>query len=343
MQPSFLLVGGDRRQFWLSRLLIPRGRVFTRGVPGLEDRLPEEPADVLILPTPCLDRAGLLRTGGEGIDPAALAGLCDGHTRVYGGAIPQGLRDALPPVGAITDLLADPETAAANGRLTAEGAAALAAERLEASLWGLSCLVLGYGRVGKPLAELLAALHAQVTVAARRPGVRAEAAQRGFAVRDFISSAQAFPLGGRCPSARTGADEGPSDLLTAHAFPLGGRCPSAHTGADEGTSDLLTAHAFPLGGRCPSARTGADEGTPRPRQPDVIFNTVPAPALSPGALAALGPDCLWVELASAPGGLPADFHPGFPVLPANSLPGRRLPRSAAAVLLEGITKKERDL
>ena len=75
----------------------------------------------------------------------------------------------------------------------------------------------------------------------------------------------------------------------------------------------------------------------------MIFNTVPAPALSPGALAALGPDCLWVELASAPGGLPADFHPGFPVLPANSLPGRRLPRSAAAVLLEGITKKERDL
>ena len=41
METTYLLVGGDRRQFWLSRLLVPRGRVYTLGVPGLEDDAPE--------------------------------------------------------------------------------------------------------------------------------------------------------------------------------------------------------------------------------------------------------------------------------------------------------------
>ena len=263
METTYLLVGGDRRQFWLSRLLVPRGRVFTLGVPGLEDSRPKGPVDLLILPTPCMNAAGLLRGPGAGLDPAALAGYYDGHTRVYGGALPQSL--PLPGCGPVSDLLADPAVAAANGRLTAEAALELVQERLEGSLFALPCLVLGYGRIGKPLAALLAAHHARVTVAARRPGVRAEAAQLGHAVRDFPGQA----------------------------------------------------------GR-----------------PAVIFNTVPAPTLSGAALGELGPDCLWVELASAPGGLPAGESTACSVLKAASLPGRRLPRSAAAALLEGILRKE---
>ena len=195
METTYLLVGGDRRQFWLSRLLVGEGRVCTLGVPGLEDSPPEAPADVLILPTPCLDGAGLLRrASGEGLDPARLSGLCDARTRVYGGALPADLRHRLPPCGRITDLLADPAVAAVNGRLTAEAAAELAEERLEGSLFGLPCLVLGYGRVGQPLAALLNALHARVTVAARRPGARAEAAQLGCAVRDFPDAPEPFAV-----------------------------------------------------------------------------------------------------------------------------------------------------
>ena len=266
METTYLLVGGDRRQFWLSRLLLDRGRVYTLGVPGLEDTRPEVPAELLILPTPCLDGEGRLRrAAGEGLDPACLAGLCGPQTRVYGGALPAGLRSLLPPCGQISDLLADPGVAAVNGRLTAEAALALAEERMEGSLFGRPCLVLGYGRIGKPLAALLRGRHAAVTVAARRPGVRAEAAQSGCEVCDFTALRRSF---------------------------------------------------------------------------SAVFNTVPAAALSAAALRALGPDCLWVELASAPGGLPALCHPDFPVLPAASLPGRCLPRSAAAALLEGILRRE---
>lgn len=265
MERTYLLAGGDRRQFWLSRLLVPRGRVFTLGVPGLEDSVPEKPADVLILPTPCLSADGLLFGVGKGMDPAALEGRYDEHTRIYGGAVPQELPSRLPGCGPVMDLLTDPAVKAANGRLTAEAALELTTERLEGSLFGLPCLVLGYGCVAKPLSALLTALHARVTVAARRASVRAEAAQYGCVACDF---------------------------------------------------DQLP-------------------GTPR-----VIFNTVPVPALSPETLDALGRDCLWVELASVPGGLPEGYNPPFEYLRANSLPGRRLPRSAAAVLLDGILRRE---
>ena len=265
METTYLLVGGDRRQFWLSRLLVPRGRVYTLGVPGLEDDAPDQPADVLILPTPCFSGSGKLHGAGEGLDPKVLFGLYDAHTRVYGGAVPEQPERLLPGIGPVTDLLRDPAVQASNGRLTAEAAVELTAEQLENSLFALPCLVLGYGCVGKPLADLLMALHANVTVAARRASARAEAVQSGCRACDFDSL---------------------------------------------------------------------------PVRQSVVFNTVPAAALTPAALDALGPDCLWVELASVPGGLPADYAPVFQVMRASSLPGRRLPRSAAATLLDGILRSE---
>ncbi len=269
MEKSCFLAGGDRRQFWLSRLLAPTAEIFSLGVPGLEDRLPKQAADLLVLPTPCLNGQGRIRSVGDGgLDWSALAGLYDHHTRVYGGALPRAMEKLLPGCGPVTELLEDRTVAAANGRLTAEAALALAEERLEGSVFGLDCTVLGYGRIGKPLAELLAARHARVTVAARRPEVRAEATQRGLNTWDLQG---------------------------------------------------------------PPPRTG------------LLFNTVPAPVLKAEALSALEPDCLWMELASAPGGLPAGYEARFSVLNGNSLPGRRLPRSAAAVLLAGILRKEDSL
>lgn len=265
METTYLLVGGDRRQFWLSRLLVSRGSLYHYGVPGLEDDLPERPVDVLILPTPCLNGSGRLTGGEKGLDPAALSGLYDEHTRVYGGAVPAKLEGLLPGCGPVTDLLFDPAVKAANGRLTAEAAVEMATDRMEGSLFRLRCLVLGYGCVAKPLATLLMGHHAQVTVAARSALARAEAQQNGCLSCTF--------------------------------------------------RDL-------------------------PELPQVIFNTVPAAVLERKVLDALHPDCLWVELASAPGGLPADYDPAFSLLRANSLPGRRLPRSAAAVLLEGILRCE---
>lgn len=267
METTFLLAGGDRRQFWLARLLGSKGRVFSVGVPERTDCLPDVPADILILPTPCCNPCGRLRCASlpEGLDPAILRGTYDIHTRVYGGAMPKMPDALLPDCGPAFDLLTDPTVAAVNGRLTAEAAVSLVMEQTEDSLFAQSCLVLGWGRIGKPLALLLSGLGAQVSVAARRPAIRAEAAQLGFAVRDFE--------------------------------------------------------------------------TPGPA-PALVFNTVPAPALSRTALNALGETLLWVELASAPGGLPSGWEPPFAVLHANSLPGKRLPYAAARALMDGILHRE---
>lgn len=73
---------------------------------------------------------------------------------------------------------------------------------------------------------------------------------------------------------------------------------------------------------------------------DYVFNTAPAQVLSDAALAALPAACVWVELASAPGGLPQKAPPfAFRVLPAGGLPGRYLPLAAARVLYHAIERQ----
>ena len=66
-----------------------------------------------------------------------------------------------------------------NAALTAEGAVWLAMRRSDRALAGQSALVVGYGRIGRLLADKLAALGVCVTVAARSAAARAEAAARG--------------------------------------------------------------------------------------------------------------------------------------------------------------------
>ena len=73
---------------------------------------------------------------------------------------------------------------------------------------------------------------------------------------------------------------------------------------------------------------------------DFVFNTVPAQALSRSELSALPQTCVWVELASAPGGLPTGGAPfAFSVLPAGGLPGKYLPHAAARVLYDAIERQ----
>jgi dipicolinate synthase subunit A len=72
----------------------------------------------------------------------------------------------------------------ANAALTAESAVALAALELQITLLGANTLIVGYGRIAKPLARLLMAFGAHVTVAARRASDRAYAKTLGCAAID---------------------------------------------------------------------------------------------------------------------------------------------------------------
>lgn len=71
---------------------------------------------------------------------------------------------------------------------------------------------------------------------------------------------------------------------------------------------------------------------------DLIFNTVPAPVLSAGALKRVRAGCVLLELASAPGGFDGDYARslGLRVVPAGGLPGLVAPAAAAAAVRDSI-------
>lgn len=62
------------------------------------------------------------------------------------------------------DLWKDPLLLKENAWLTAEAAVGSAMARLQTAITGLKCMVVGYGRIGRALTEILTGLNAQVTV-----------------------------------------------------------------------------------------------------------------------------------------------------------------------------------
>ena len=90
--------------------------------------------------------------------------------RILAGQVrPQQRREAEALGLTVEDYFLREELAVANAAATAEGAVQTAMERLDRTLLGLDCLVLGFGRIGKLLSCRLHGLGARVTATARRP------------------------------------------------------------------------------------------------------------------------------------------------------------------------------
>lgn len=260
MPESYHVFCGDRRQFWAVEQLRARGCVaIPHGVPGLESwPLPDRLSGRILLPFPSFQ--GEYLRGREALPAAALFERLTPEAAVYG-ALLGTHRAAMEKAGArIFDLYGTEPLTTLNAIPTAEGAIRLAIDTSDITLHGARCLVLGFGRVGKVLAQKLHALSAVVTVAARKPADRALAQSVGM---------RASPLG--------------AELC--------------------GLKDA-----------------------------DFIFNTVPAPVLTPQQLAAVRSGCVLIELASKPGGMDEalcrarglhyHFAPGLPSLCAPETAGR---------------------
>lgn len=78
------------------------------------------------------------------------------------------------------DLLQDPFFLAQNAAITAYCAVSLASQKLTCIFPDLPVLVIGFGRIGKVLADLLARLRCRVAVYARKDSDRALAASLGY-------------------------------------------------------------------------------------------------------------------------------------------------------------------
>lgn len=180
------LIGGDRRQAELARLLAEDGNtVFTAGL----SRWREEPDDweraagapAVILPLPLCKEEGVLNCEGAALPTAELFTRFCPEQRLLAGQVRPAQRQEAEALGlTVEDYFQREEFTVANAALTAEGAVQTAMERLEKTLLQMDCLVLGFGRIGKLLSCRLHGLGAHVTVAARSSVDRAWARAYGW-------------------------------------------------------------------------------------------------------------------------------------------------------------------
>ncbi len=163
---DFAVVGADARQRAAAAYLAQLGY----SVGGEEAAAG---AGAVLFPAPFDDPALLCRCR-----PAA-------GGAAFAGAPSPRVRQAADGAGIpLRDYLADDELAALNAIPTCEGAIGILLARRDRVLWNSRVLVVGFGRIGKLLAQRLAGFGALVTVAARRPAQRALAAALGYRTQD---------------------------------------------------------------------------------------------------------------------------------------------------------------
>lgn len=194
MNKTFGLIGGDRRQAELARLLKEKGNtVWTYGVPGLPDALDQAAAaDVVILPLPLCREEGMLNCEAAALPTAALFRRFRPDQLLLAGQVrPAQQMEAEQRGLTIVDYFQREDLNVANAAATAEAALQTAMEHLDRMLLDMNCLILGFGRIGRLLAFRLHGLGANVTAAARRPADLAWIRAYGW------QSAEISRLGGR--------------------------------------------------------------------------------------------------------------------------------------------------
>lgn len=177
-QRRFAVIGTDAR-------LAAAGRALARA--GFAVGGPEQTAlaDYILLPLP-LDEsrtplAELLRAA----KPGALA---------LGGKLSAQARRIAAEAGVeLVDYFAREELILCNAIPTAEGCIGILMAERTRTLWNSAILLAGFGPVGQALGVRLAALGAQVTVAARRPAQRALAESFSLRAVDLARLEQAAP------------------------------------------------------------------------------------------------------------------------------------------------------
>ncbi len=176
---SFGIIGGDKRQLFCARSMADDGYgVFLTGFDNSEDMLGLKNCDIstvinnsdaFILPLP-VSKDGRTVFSPFSENPLETNDLI----RVIGNEKPVfcGINGALDN-DALSSLRlfrysSREEFAVANALPTAEGAIEIAMREYDGTVSGSSCIVIGYGKIGRVLSVMLRSIGANVTVAARK-------------------------------------------------------------------------------------------------------------------------------------------------------------------------------
>lgn len=178
-QETFCVLGGDTRQLFAAKSLLEDGyevhvygfdkyteRVFGQICDNLESAMTG--ADYILLPLPYSRDGALLNAPycSEAIELEQIYEKLMPWMMLFGGKIsPEILHGR--DIRAF-DYYCRPQLQILNAVPTAEGAIQIAMEESAVTIGGSQCLIVGCGRIGKILAQLLRGLNAEVTVTARK-------------------------------------------------------------------------------------------------------------------------------------------------------------------------------
>ena len=169
---KYIIVGGDRRFECLERLIKRTPGNSAWRVDGKNDMrkaLSEiGGADCIVLNNPIKDCA-------DGLDFFKVIENASEKALVFS----CGPQVCAVEDRRVIDLWRDEILINDNAVLTAEGAVAAAMQAGNRSVRDMSCLVIGWGRIGRALTELLVGMGVKTTVASRSPSGRNRAIERG--------------------------------------------------------------------------------------------------------------------------------------------------------------------
>lgn len=180
---SFAVIGGDMRQIRLANALLADGypvKVF--GFDGdveylhipVSESLSEALAGarIIILPLPITSANGFVNTPlcKDEIELNTLLENLNKNQILMAGKIDEAAKTLIDIHGIYAvDYFMREELSVLNAELTAEGGIQIALNELPIALCGSSCLVIGFGRIGKLLCKMLSGMGANVCAAARKP------------------------------------------------------------------------------------------------------------------------------------------------------------------------------
>lgn len=187
---KILIAGGDMRQLYCAVRLSCE---FDTAVIGFDrEHLPEElhlcnaketecgTFDYAVLPVPPLDDGGRLLAPcySQSLLTADAEKMLAPDGIIFAGRADDRLREAFPG-REICDYLLREELSLKNAIPTAEGALQLALDELPVTMNGLRVLIVGMGRIGTALTEILKGFGADITVAVRNGSGAARARLHG--------------------------------------------------------------------------------------------------------------------------------------------------------------------
>ena len=142
-----------------------------QGIATVDHPTPE--ATHLLLDVPSFGNDGLLRGGG---DLERILEMLPPYITVIGGNLDHPSLEGYRRI----DLLQEEEYLCRNAAITAECALQEAASHLTTTFSDTPTLIIGWGRIGKCLGQLLKTMGCDVTIAARNPGHRAMLQALGY-------------------------------------------------------------------------------------------------------------------------------------------------------------------